>query len=103
MLKLAWQLIPAMLGEANYWLGGCDLPDYIDANITLGTDLVGDRVFPPVGSGLCACCATSSCTTSSVCHSSRQGCVQLTNAQVTNIASALQPWNANGECGVAQA
>ncbi|KAL4433914.1 hypothetical protein ABPG75_000355 [Micractinium tetrahymenae] len=63
LLKLAYQLIPAMLGQANYAQGDCQLPSYIATNITAGVALVGDRLIPPFGDGLCPCCGGSTSTT----------------------------------------
>ena len=60
----------------------------ITGNVSLANSLVGDRVIPPVGDGLCACCSTSVCDTAappSVCRSSSQGCVQLTYPNISAI------------------
>ncbi|KAL4448069.1 hypothetical protein ABPG75_005288 [Micractinium tetrahymenae] len=83
LLKLSYQLIPAMLGQANYAGGACNMPPDISANITAALALVGDRRIPPFGNGLAPCCATSSCPAGSTC------CTQLTSAEVTFISSTV--------------
>ena len=77
----------------------------ITGNVSLANSLVGDRVIPPVGDGLCACCSTSACNTvappsvASVCNSSSQGCVQLTYPNISAITLLIGNWSAQSECG----
>ena len=97
LLKLVFQLIPAMLGQANYALGTCTVPANVTGNITAGNDLVGDRLIPPFGDGLCPCCAgstsTTTCPASSVCRASSGGqtCAQLENNDV-GFKDVLADW-----------
>lgn len=83
LLKLAYQLIPAMLGQANYARGGCAIPGDISAKIAAANDAVGDRRIPPYGDGLCPCCNgstdTTTCPAGSTCQNSTGGqtCRQL--------------------------
>ncbi|KAL4420674.1 hypothetical protein ABPG75_010330 [Micractinium tetrahymenae] len=102
LLKLIYQLVPAMLNKLNLAQGGYTVPSDIEGNITLANQIIGDRVFEPVGNGLCPCCDTSSCGAGSVCRPASQGgqgCRPLSNTQdgIGTIASVLAPWNRAGE------
>lgn len=83
IVKLCFQLIPAMLGQANFAGAGCAVPADITANIAAANALIANRVVPPIGNG---------------CPAGVSSCTQLTNNQVTTIADVLGEWNRKGEC-----
>ncbi|KAL4433923.1 hypothetical protein ABPG75_000364 [Micractinium tetrahymenae] len=105
LLKLAYQFIPAMLGQANYAQGSCAVPSDISSDIAAANALVGDRVIPPFGDGLCPCCggstSTTTCPSTSVCRTSSGGqtCRQLDSSDV-GMKDDLGTWNKQGECNV---
>lgn len=83
--------------QLNLAQGGFTVPSYVDGNITLANQIIGDRVFEPVGNGLCPCCASNSCGAGSVCRPASQGgqgCRPLDGeADGTNaIARVLATW-----------
>jgi hypothetical protein len=76
------------------------LQEDITGNVTLANSLIGDRVIPPIGNGLCPCCP-SSCTSNSVCHSTNQGCTQLNGPRLSAITTLIGNWSAKSECKAA--
>jgi hypothetical protein len=91
--KLAFQLIPAKLGARNYELGGCPLPAGMQQDIDRADTIINNRVVPPVGTGRCACCATSSCGYGVSCQDGTGSCGRLLDTHCNSVASELDAWN----------
>lgn len=58
---------------------------------------IGDRVFPPMGDGLCECCTDPTSCGGTSCADGNCAFFAY-NATTTAIHSTMTSWNMNGEC-----
>lgn len=94
--RLAFQLIPATLGQMNFQSQGCTKPTPADMfeKIAKAHTLIGSRVPLPLGDGRCACCSDKArpCADMASCEGAG-ACAPLTDTDVSELQAALDAWN----------